>query len=149
MSVAAFEGGRASPPDGSGGEKTRGRGPNRQRCPSCRYDRSGLRPGARCPECGGGPPAPGRLDTSELAASRAMIALGMGVLAWIGLVGFGVPAILLGFGGCALANAAARVQAGQADPEPRVRAMIRAAFALGGSAVVLGIVVFVVLWAVL
>lgn len=72
-----------------------------------------------------------------------MIALGMSVLAWIGLAGFGIPAIILGFSSCALAARAAAAQAEQADPETRVRSIIVAAYALGAGAAVMGIVVLV------
>jgi hypothetical protein len=78
-----------------------------------------------------------------------MIALGMSVLAWVGLVGFGIPATLLGFGACFLAGRAACLQRQQADPEPGVRAIIVASYLLGGGAAVAGIVVFVALASVL
>ena len=74
-----------------------------------------------------------------------MIALGMALLAWIGLVGFGVPAIILGFSACALASRAADAQAEQAAPDPRVRSMVLGSYALGGGAAIAGIVVSVAL----
>lgn len=130
-----------SPPEGigAGPAVVVRRRADRRRCPSCRYDRTGLPLGAVCPECGALPPKPGGIGAGERASSRATIALGMGLLGWIGLVGFGVPAIILGLSSCVLAAHASGAQAEQADPETSVRSMIIAAYALGGGAAAAGV----------
>lgn len=120
------------------------------RCPNCRYDRAGLPDGAVCPECGAPPPvAEGRDGVPDPAGSKATIAIGMAVLAWIGLVGFGILATPIGLGACWVAWGASRDLAGQSLPNPRVRLMAGMAAVLGLGAALAGLIMFIGLLLVL
>lgn len=120
------------------------------RCPICRYDRAGLPAGAVCPECGAPPPTPetreGALDP---AGSKATIAIGMAVLAWIGLVGFGILATPIGLGACWVAWGASRDLRARDRPDPRLHLVIGSAAGLGLGAAVAGLIVFIGLLLVL
>lgn len=119
------------------------------RCPSCRYDRAGLPDESLCPECGA--PAPQGEERSDLdpATGRAMVALGTSVLAWIGLVGFGILAVLMGLLAVGMAGGAIRARAAQAHPDAWSGPMAYGALVLGLSATGVGLFVFVGLLLVL
>lgn len=66
-------------------------------CQSCGYDRSGLPEGGLCPECGATyQPAGGDAERLSPGASQAVVALGLGVLSWAGLLGMGVLGVVMG-----------------------------------------------------
>lgn len=113
------------------------------RCPNCRYDRAGLPGDALCPECGALSPQPEGTRGDDPAMSRAGIALGLAVLAWMGLVGFGILATPLGLGACWVAWTGWRDPARLERPDRAVRMTLVTAGVLGGTAAVAGLVVFV------
>ncbi len=113
------------------------------RCPNCRYDRAGLPGDARCPECGTLPPQPEGAGGDDPAMSRAGVALGLAVLAWMGLVGFGILATPLGLGACWVAWTGWRDPARHEHPDRAVRMTLVTAGVLGVTAAVAGLVVFV------
>ena len=119
-------------------------------CPNCRYDRVGLPAGVVCPECGAAAPKRGlREDDLDPASSKATIAMGMAVLAWIGLIGFGIMATPIGLGAFWVAWRASRDLAARTVPDPRTHMMIGCAAGLGLGAAVAGLITFVGLLLVL
>jgi len=112
------------------------------RCPSCRYDRSGLPEDGVCPECGAPAPEPSDRTEMDPAAAKALVALGTSVLAWIGLVGFGILAVLLGIMAVGMAVGAIRARSAQVHPDAWSGPMAYGALVLGLSATLAGLVVF-------
>ncbi len=119
-------------------------------CPNCRYDRAGLPAGVVCPECGAAAPKRGlREGDLDPASSKATIAMGMAVLAWIGLIGFGILATPIGLGAFWVAWRASRDLAARTVPDPRTHTMIGCAAGLGLGAAAAGLIMFVGLLLVL
>lgn len=109
-------------------------------CRECGYPRAGLDAGAPCPECG---TAHGLEDAAWVveAVSRAQVALGLGALSLLGVVGCGVLGVLLGvlaLGACVPVLAVSR----EGGPLPRsVRRRLAGAVLMGSGGIVLGLVV--------
>jgi hypothetical protein len=76
------------------------------------------------------------------AAAKALVALGTSVLAWIGLVGFGILAVLLGIMAVGMAVGAIRARSAQVHPDAWSGPMAYGALVLGLSATLAGLVVF-------
>ncbi len=119
------------------------------RCHECGYDLTGVPIESPCPECG--QPRSSRLRHPELPAdaSRAVISLGLGTLAWIGLVGFGVVAVVLGIGAVGVGVSSIVARRSRRDPHAGPLAGAIGGILLGASAAVIGVIVTVLIAAAL
>lgn len=120
-------------------------GSRRPHCLTCGYDRSGIPAEALCPECGAEQRETPPDHEPSAGAARASISLGLGVLSWIGLVGFGVIAIPLGIGAIALSISAMRTLSSEfhADRRPMLTAI--GGLALGATGTLMGVTVSIVI----
>lgn len=117
----------------------------RPHCTSCGYDRSGLPDDALCPECGLEQQEAVDEHALSIGASRAVIALGLGTLSWIGLVGFGIIAVLLGVGAIGVAVSALHRLKREDGAGWKPVATAIGGLGLGLSGTIAGVVVFVLL----
>ncbi|MFK7884701.1 MAG: hypothetical protein AB8F26_11025 [Phycisphaerales bacterium] len=114
---------------------------NGRHCRNCGYDRSGLELLARCPECGRIPAESHGPETKSPGVTRAYVALGLGTLAWIGLVGFGIIAILLGVGAIAASLVAMHTLKRESGTDWRPMATAAGGLVLGVSGTLAGALV--------
>ncbi len=115
----------------------------RPHCTSCGYDRSGIPSDAPCPECGSDRQEAREEHELSAGSSRAVIALGLGTLSWIGLVGFGVIAVMLGLGAIAVSVSALHRLKREDGHDWKPAATAIAGLMLGISGAVLGVLVAV------
>lgn len=119
-------------------------------CTNCGYDRTGIPANAPCPECGSELKENVEEHTLSIGASRAVIGLGLGTLSWIGLVGFGVIAVLLGLGAIAVSVSALQRLKREEGHDWKPTATAIGGLMLGLSGAVLGVLVaFAILAAII